>query len=54
MWITNYLLVYALSPETARMMPAYWAPIPEEVASALRDSANGQVAYADYMEYFTD
>lgn len=54
MWITNYLLVYALSPETARMMPAYWAAIPEEVASALRDSANGQVAYADYMEYFTD
>ena len=54
MWITNYLLVYALSPETARMMPAYWAAIPEEVASALGDSANGQVPYADYIDYFAD
>lgn len=52
MWITNYLLIYALSPEAARFMPAYWAAIPEEVVSALKESANGQVPYGDYRQYF--
>jgi len=55
MWITNYLLVYALNPQKAAQFPAYWAAIPDEVAAALADAErypNGQVPYADYMSAF--
>ena len=52
MWILNYLLVYALNPEKARFFPAYWEPIPEEVVTAIEESENGQVAYADFMDLF--
>ena len=54
MWILNYLLVYALDPEVARFFPAYWEPIPEEVVTAIEESENGQVAYADFMELFSN
>lgn len=52
MWNLNYLLVYALDPEAARYFPAYWESIPEEVVSAIQESPNGQVAYADFMDFF--
>ena len=54
MWILNFVLVYMLSPEAARFMPAYWAAIPEDVVSALEESENGQVPYSDYLQYFAD
>ena len=33
-WLTNFALLYTLNPEVAALMPAYWAPIPENVADA--------------------
>jgi hypothetical protein len=48
----NFLLIYALNPKAAANMPAYWAPLPTAVADALYASDSGQVAYADYMQYF--
>lgn len=52
MWVTNYMLIYALSPEAAAKMPAYWSAIPPSVVTALEDSPDGQVPYADYMRHF--
>jgi hypothetical protein len=53
-WVVNFLLVYALNPELAAKMPAYWTPIPAEVAEAIYASPNGQVPYRDYMKYFPE
>ena len=53
MWVTNYMLIYALSPEAAAKMPAYWEAIPPDVVGALEDSPNGQVPYADYIRRFS-
>jgi hypothetical protein len=47
-WLTNFALLYVLSPEVAAAMPAYWAPIPPNVADAILASPNGQVAYCAY------
>lgn len=52
MWILNFVLVYMLSPEAARFMPAYWAAIPEDVVTALEESENGQVPYSEFMQHF--
>lgn len=52
-WIVNFLLVYALSPNLAAKMPAYWTPIPPAIADAITASPTGQVPYADYQQYFT-
>jgi len=59
MWFTNFLLIYALSPEEAATMPASWAAIPDEVVAALLATpagspTAGQVPYGDYLQYFTD
>ena len=47
-WLTNFALLYALNPDVAAAMPAYWAPIPSNVAEAIVASANGQVPYCTY------
>ena len=47
-WLTNFALLYALNPEVAAAMPAYWAPIPSNVAEAIVASSNGQVPYCTY------
>lgn len=51
-WIVNFLLVYSLNPRLAAKMPAWWEAIPAEVAEALYASETGQVAYADFQQYF--
>ena len=51
-WIVNFLLIYALNPELAAKMPAYWAAIPAQVVTALNDSPTYEVPYAEYEEYF--
>ena len=51
-WITNFLLMYLLSPDLAAKLPAAWAPIPDEVAQAIEASPNGQVPYADWQASF--
>lgn len=51
-WIVNFLLIYALDPELAAKMPAYWKAIPDEVAQALASSELGQVPYSQYRQYF--
>lgn len=47
-WLTNFALLYVLKPEIAAAMPAYWAPIPANVAGAILASPNGQVPYCAY------
>ena len=51
-WITNFALMYMLSPDLAAKLPAYWAPIPDDVAAAIANSPNGQVPYADWQAAF--
>lgn len=51
-WITNFALMYMLSPDLAAKLPAYWAPIPEDVAQAIADSPNGQVSYVEWQSAF--
>ena len=53
-WIANFLLIYALNPQEAAKMPAYWAAIPEEAAAAIEASETGQVPYSDFMDLFAD
>lgn len=53
MWVTNYMLIYALSPEAGAKMPAYWEAIPSDVVRALEDSPNGQVPYGDFLARFS-
>lgn len=47
-WITNFALIYMLSPDLAAQMPAYWTPIPEDLAQALKASPDGTVPYAEW------
>ena len=47
-WLTNPALLNALNPDVAAAMPAYWAPIPSNVAEAIVASPNGQVPYCAY------
>ena len=53
-WLANFLLLYALSPELAAEMPAFWAPIPSNVATAIANSSTGQVPFADFASSFKD
>lgn len=47
-WITNFALIYMLSPDLAAQMPAYWEPIPEDLARALKASPDGTVPYSEW------
>jgi hypothetical protein len=51
-WLVNFALIYTLRPELAAHMPAYWTPIPEPVAQAIKASADGRVPYSEYASYF--
>ncbi len=51
-WLVNFALIYTLSPKLAAYMPAYWAPIPETVADAIKDSDDGRVLYSEYASFF--
>lgn len=51
-WLANFLILYALNPVLAAEMPAYWAPIPSNVATAIANSATGQVPFADFASAF--
>ena len=48
-WIVNFALIYVLNPKLAAKMPAYWTPIPANVASAITASSTGQVLYSQFM-----
>lgn len=48
LWIVNFALIYTLGPRDAAKMPAWWTPIPDEVAQAIYASPTGQVPYAKY------
>lgn len=50
-WIVNFELIYILNPKLAAKMPAYWTPIPQEVAEAIEASPDGQVPYSEFMQY---
>lgn len=52
LWLTNFALLYTLSPEKAANMPGYWAPIPERTASAVLASGTGQVPWLEYKSDF--
>ena len=46
-WLVNFILLYALNPNYAALMPSYWAPIPSGVSSALWDNG-GKVPYSQF------
>lgn len=52
LWIVNFALLYILKPSLAAAMPAYWAPIPPAVASAIKKSPTGQVPFSAYRSLF--
>jgi hypothetical protein len=47
-WLINFALIYIVNPAAAAGMPAYWAPIPAAVASAILASPTGQVPYSEF------
>jgi len=47
-YVANFALIYILNPKFAAKMPAYWAPMPAELAAALRNSPTGQVPYQQF------
>jgi hypothetical protein len=50
LWLVNFALIYVLNPALAAKMPAYWTPIPSDLATALQTSSNGQVSYSDFAK----
>ncbi|MEJ6511603.1 MAG: hypothetical protein QNL69_05435 [Acidimicrobiales bacterium] len=46
-YLVNFLLMYALNPDLAALMPRNWTGIPDQISAALWESG-GQVPYADY------
>ena len=51
-WLTNFALLYTLNPKEAAKMPAFWTPIPENVADAILKSPQGRVRYSKYESEF--
>lgn len=51
-WLTNFALLYTLNPKEAAKMPAYWTPIPENVADAILKDPHGRVRYSKYESEF--
>lgn len=51
-WIINFTLLYVLNPDVAAMMPAWWTPIPSNVAQAIAASPDGRVPYGPYQSSF--
>jgi hypothetical protein len=54
LWLTNFALLYTLKPELAAAMPAYWAPIPDEVARAMMAEREGRVRYSAFASFFPE
>ncbi len=52
LWIVNFALIYTLNPNLAAKMPAWWTPIPANVALAIAESPTGQVPYSQYASSF--
>ena len=52
-WLVNFILLYVLNPSEAALMPAHWAPIPAQVATAIEADPNGKVSFNDYASYFS-
>jgi len=52
LWLVNFTLIYTLNPALAADMPAYWAPIPANVARAILRSPTGQVRYSKFESAF--
>jgi len=46
-WLVNFILLYALNPNYAALMPSNWAGIPSEVSAAIWANG-GQVPYAAF------
>ena len=51
-WIVNFALIYTLNPSLTAKMPAWWTPIPVNVAQAIAASETGQVPYSEYESSF--
>ena len=44
--------MYTVNPQMAAKMPAYWTPIPVNVALAMAESRTGRVTFSDYASSF--
>jgi len=53
MYLVNFLLMYFSNPEIAAYMPAYRAPLPQEVYKCLVEHPDG-CPYADMEPYFVE
>ena len=51
-WLVNFALLYILKPSVAAQMPAYWTPIPANVAAAIQTDPHGQVSWTTYASEF--
>ncbi|MFL5863780.1 MAG: hypothetical protein ACJ780_23910 [Solirubrobacteraceae bacterium] len=52
LWFVNFTLMYTVNPQMAAKMPAYWTPIPVNVALAMAESRTGRVTFSDYASSF--
>ena len=50
-YVVNFALIYVLNPKKAALLPAYWKPIPKNVADAIAASPTGQVPWSEYGKY---
>jgi hypothetical protein len=52
LWFVNFALMYTVNPQMAAKMPAYWTPIPANVALAIAESRTGRVPFSKYASSF--
>jgi hypothetical protein len=52
-YLVNFLLLYMANPDLAAYMPAYKAPIPQQIVDCLEQNPTG-CPYADYRRYFDE
>jgi len=53
-YLANFMLVYFSSPDLAANMPAYRAPLPQEVYQCLLEFPEGGCWYPDMAKYFAE
>lgn len=53
LWLANFMILYASNPENAANMPAYRAPLPQEVYECLVENPEG-CSYPEMAKYFAE
>ena len=53
-YLTNFELLYTLNPSVAANLPAYMAPIPDELVACLKNNNLTGCPYNDYKKYLNN